>query len=146
MTMRRVNQITAVVILIPSVYLEWSAFDLHYYTHMGPGPGFFPVWLAAILCVLAIVMFLTATFGRPAGEVPEASVAFLPDREGRLRIAIVTLMLGGCAFLLERIGFGLAMFVMNATVLWTLGVRSIPRYSPFRSPAASASNTCSPRG
>ena len=126
MTMRHVYQITSVLIFIPSLWLVREALNLHYYTSMGPGPGFFPFWLALILGGLAILMFANATFGAAARTLAQTRADDLfPDRPGLLRLAIILMALGANAFLLERIGFGLTMFIMNVVVLRTLGIRSV---------------------
>jgi putative tricarboxylic transport membrane protein len=49
--MRLIYVPISLAFLALSVYVMFGAFDLDYYTPIGPGPGFFPFWLAAILAV-----------------------------------------------------------------------------------------------
>ena len=125
MTQRNIYQITALVILLPSVWLTFRALDLHYYTSMGPGPGFFPFWLALILSILAALMLVQATLSTSTEDRVTIAADNYPDAAGWLRLVAILAALGATAFLLERIGFGLTMFVMNVVVLWVLGTRSI---------------------
>jgi len=125
MTTQRLYQITSVVIFVASLLLLRGALELHYYTPMGPGPGFFPVWLASILAILSVLTFLQATFGEWARELAQTGADFVADREGLVRLAVIPLALIGAAFFLERAGYGITMFVMNVVVLWALGTRNI---------------------
>jgi putative tricarboxylic transport membrane protein len=117
MTMRRVHQVAALTILALGAFLLQGALDLHYFTSIGPGPGFFPVWLAAILCLLAALMFLGATFGK----TETAPADLFPSRSGVLRVGAVIAALAGAALLLDRIGFSPTMLLMNLFVLLALG-------------------------
>jgi putative tricarboxylic transport membrane protein len=119
-TMRPVYQIVASVIFFAGLLLVRGSLDLRYYTSMGPGPGFFPFWLSVILTVLAVAMFLKTTFTKSPDEAPSN---LFPDLGGVLRIVTVPMALGSVALLLERVGFGPAMFVMNIFVLFTLTKR-----------------------
>lgn len=121
-TMRRVYQVAALVIFILGALLLRGSLDLHYYTSMGPGPGFFPFWLSLILAMLAALMFFEATFTKLPDEAPSD---LFPDRAGLLRIAAIPVALGSVALLLERIGFGPAMFLMNMFVMLVLTKRHL---------------------
>ncbi len=50
--------------------------------------------------------------------MPRTAIPTQPDGS---RLVAILVALGATAFLLERIGFGLTMFVMNVVVLWALG-------------------------
>jgi putative tricarboxylic transport membrane protein len=117
MTMRRVHQVASLAILALGAFLLQGALGLHYFTSIGPGPGFFPVWLSIILCALACLMFLTATFG----ATTPAPADLIPDAGGVLRIGAVVVALAGTALLLTRIGFAPTMLLMNLFVLVALG-------------------------
>lgn len=119
-SMPRLYQVTALVIFIAGLLLVYGSLNLRYYTSMGPGPGFFPFWLSLILVFLAVLMFLQATFTKS----PEnASGNIFPDRDGILRIAVIPLALIAVALLLERIGFGPTIFLMNMFVMRALTKR-----------------------
>lgn len=55
--MTRPYQITATVCVLFAVFVVRESVKLKLYTAMGPGPGFFPLWLSMFFGVLAVVMF-----------------------------------------------------------------------------------------
>lgn len=125
MTTQRVQQIGSIVLFVAGLLLLRGSIDLHYYTSMGPGPGFFPFWLSVILVILSVLNFAQVTFGEQARELARASVEFMEGRGGVMRFAVIPLALAGTAFFLERAGYGITMFIMNVVVLWVLGARNI---------------------
>jgi len=118
--MKRPYQVTGVVFLLLAAFIAYEALKLRYYTHLGPGPGFFSWWLSLILGGLAIVMILQAMFGR--SEAMPAD--FFADRIGYLRIGAVVLALVATIYLLEPLGFSLTMFAVCAFLLYALGRQS----------------------
>jgi hypothetical protein len=115
--MRRPYQITSILLLGMSVFLVREALKLRYYTPLGPGPGFFPLWLAGLLAVLAAAMFWQATFRAPE-PMPDG---FFADRGGYLRIGAVLGALVWVIALLDFLGFCLAMLGFYAFLLFVLG-------------------------
>lgn len=119
--MRRPYQLTALILLGLAAFVARESLRLRFYTSLGPGPGFFPFFLALLLAVLAVVMGLQATLGR--GEPrPED---FFASRTGYLRMASVLVMLGAIAGLLQPLGFRLTMLGAILCLLWALGRPSL---------------------
>lgn len=115
--MKRPYQITSVVLLGMAALLAREALKLRYYSPLGPGPGFFPLWLAVLLAILAIAMFWQATFRRPEA-MPDG---FFADRGGYLRIGAVLAALLGVIVLMDAVGFCLVMLGFYAFLLLALG-------------------------
>ncbi|MBS1115750.1 MAG: hypothetical protein H6Q87_134 [candidate division NC10 bacterium] len=115
--MRRPYQITSIVLLGLSAFLAREALRLRYYTPLGPGPGFFPLWLAVLLAVLAAAMFWRATFRTPE-PMPDG---FFADRRGYLRIGAVLGALALVIALLDSLGFCLVMLGFYTFLLLVLG-------------------------
>ena len=69
-TVQRAHQITGVVFLLIAAFLGYHAVKLRYYTPLGPGPGFFPIWLCAILGLLAVTLFFQARLATPEPHGP----------------------------------------------------------------------------
>ncbi|NVO12624.1 MAG: tripartite tricarboxylate transporter TctB family protein [Rhodoplanes sp.] len=117
MTMRRPYQIAGSLFLLMAVLVGWQSLTMKFYTHLGPGPGFFPFWLAVALGVVSIVMIAQSTFG-PSEPMP---ADFRPTRGGVLRMATVVVTLAATAALLEPLGFRLTMFAALLFLLAALG-------------------------
>jgi putative tricarboxylic transport membrane protein len=87
---------------------------------LGPGPGFFPLWLAGIGASLSLLLaFETAR--QPADD---ATASLVPDRAATLRIACVLVMLALAAASLNELGWRLTALVTTAFLLPALGARS----------------------
>jgi len=115
--LKRLHQVTAVILLVVSAFLGWEAGKLQFYTPVGPGAGFFPLCLAIVLAVLSIAMF-AQTLSGPAEPLPED---FSPGRKGAIRVAVI---LGGLVFFvaaLTPLGFRLTTFILSMVLIHALG-------------------------
>lgn len=121
MSMRRPYQITATVLLFLAGFTAFESLQLRYYSKLGPGPGFFPFWLAVLLGVLAITILLQATFGQPEPMPSD----FFASRTGYIRMGAVVLALVGTIMLMEPLGFRLTMLAMYVFLLYTFGQRGL---------------------
>jgi len=117
MTMRRPYQITGIVLLLLAGFVAVESLRLRYYTSLGPGPGFFPFWLAVILGGLAVVMLLQAGLGRPDPMPAD----FSASRGGYLRMGAVVAAMVATTLVLEPLGFCLTMLAVYLFLLLTLG-------------------------
>ncbi len=115
--MRRTYQITGALLAVLAAYVGHEALALRYYSSLGPGPGFFPFWLALILGIMALAMVAQATLGRPEPMPTD----FYADRGGYLRMGAIVLSLLAVALLLERLGFRITMFAVYLFLLLALG-------------------------
>ncbi len=121
MTMRRAYQITGAVLLLFAGFVAAESLNLRYYTSLGPGPGFFPFWLAVVLGALAVAMLLQATLGQPEPMPSD----FFSSRSGYMKMGAVALSLVGTALVLERLGFCLTMLAVYLFLLCALGRRGL---------------------
>ena len=117
--MRRTYQITGLVFLVLAAFLGYHAWGLSYYTPLGPGPGFFPRWLCLLLALLAVVVFLQATFRQP-DALPQD---FFAPASGYKRIAAILIALFAVAGMMPTVGFRLTMMVFYLALLFLLGRR-----------------------
>lgn len=117
--MRRSHQITGVVVLLVAGFLGYHAWRLAYYTPLGPGPGFFPLWICILLALLATFVVVNATFREPSA-LPEDFFATAPAYR---RIAAVLIALFAVANLMPILGFRLTMLAFYIALLSLLGRR-----------------------
>lgn len=115
--MKRPYQITAVVFFLFAAFIAQQSVELKYYTTLGPGPGFFPFWLAIMMMALAGLMFYQATFGRP-GPMPDD---FWASRGGYLKALAVIVSIIFVVVTMDNLGFRLVMAIFFAFLLLTLG-------------------------
>jgi hypothetical protein len=114
---RTANTVVAGVFIALGFLMAFDASRMRYYSSLGPGPGFFPLWLGG---ALTLVSFLWLVQVRRAPAQPEISNLW-PGRSGMLRIAGVLGSLAFVAFTIDLIGFRLSMFAMLGFLLLTLG-------------------------
>lgn len=117
--MRRVYQITGAVFLLVAAFLGYHAVGLRYNTPLGPGPGFFPVWLSLLLGLLGIGVLLRASLARPE-PLPED---FIAPRSGYARMAAVLVALLAVPLVMPVLGFRLTMLGFYLALLSVLGRR-----------------------
>ncbi len=104
-----------------SVFVMGGAFDLEYYTPLGPGPGFFPFWLAACLAFVTI-LWLIQVYRRPSEPLP---AGFFPAKGAAVRLASILGILILFVVLGEYLGFRIAMLGFLLFLLSILGHRSV---------------------
>lgn len=119
--MQRVNQCIGIVFLLAAAFLAWHAVGLVYYSRLGPGPGFFPLWLCGLLAALSVAVFVQASFAAPE-RLPGD---FFTTRANYLRIAAVIVALLAMALVMRPIGFRFAMLGFFLAMLPLLGRRNI---------------------
>jgi putative tricarboxylic transport membrane protein len=115
--MKRVFQTAGLCFLGLSAFVVWESWDLEYYTNLGPGPGFFPLWLGVVMGALSLV-WLVQVFAQKRGS---EGAAILPERAGIVRILSTLTALVGTAGLMNLLGFQLTMFLFLVFLLKGLG-------------------------
>ena len=118
--MRLVYLMIGLGFLAVSGYAMVGAFALEYYTPIGPGPGFFPFWLAASLAAVT-VLWLVQIRLKPRKPLPEG---FLPNKRSAVRVISV---LGGMVLFVllgEVLGFRITMMGFLLVMLYAAGRQS----------------------
>jgi len=115
--------VTALSFLL-CLLVAWQAWKLSLVDRLGPGPGFFPFYLALIGTVLSAVIFVhaTRTAAAPADDAPDGTV-FPHERDAVLRLVAIIGVTAVAAGLMEPLGFRLAMLVFVVALLLGLGAR-----------------------
>jgi putative tricarboxylic transport membrane protein len=119
--MRQGRLIATAAMLAFCLFALWQSLLLPMMDRLGPGPGFFPFWLALIGVVLAIALLIT-TF-REASEPVDPEVRILPHGPGAKRWLAIVVLLAIATAAMEIVGFRLAMLGFNAALVIALGER-----------------------
>lgn len=119
--MRQGRLIATGAMLAFCLFALWQSLLLPLMDRLGPGPGFFPFWLALIGIVLAIALLVT-TF-REAADPADATTRILPHGPGAMRCLAIVAMLAAVTIVMEYIGFRIAMLIFNAALVIALGDR-----------------------
>jgi len=119
--MKRVFQTAAVFFAALSAFVVWESWNLEYYTSLGPGPGFFPLWLGIAMGGLSLA-WLGGEFSR-SGKPKDR--AFLPPRAGIVRILSILAALAAMAGFMTLLGFQLTMFLFLVFLLMVLGRQAL---------------------
>jgi putative tricarboxylic transport membrane protein len=119
--MKRAWQLASAVFLAFSAFVLYTSFEYRYFDRLGPGPGFFPLWLSGIAAVLSAVLFLQVTLGRV--PLPSAE-GLIPTRAGARRVLLILAGLVAALVLLEPLGFRLTMLAFMLFLPLALGIRN----------------------
>jgi len=119
--MKRLYQGAALLFLGLGIFMIWESWHLKYYTKLGPGAGFLPFWVGAVLTVLSLIWLGQVSF-QSVGGMPGD---FIPDRKGSLRLISIVTALVACTLLLNSLGFSLTTLAFLVFLLCMLGRPSV---------------------
>ena len=121
--MRQGRLVATGVMLVLCLLAAWQSYLLPLTDRLGPGPGFFPFYMALIGVALAIGL-LVVTRREPA-DAPAADGAerILPLGPGSSRWFAIVALLAAAAAVMEFVGFRVTMLVFNAALAIALGER-----------------------
>lgn len=120
--MARAYQYTSLILLLFGVYVVYASLQLRYFTHLGPGSGFFGVWLGGLLVIFSSMFFLQNTMSRWR---PRASLELLPPAHARLNVLVTLLMLCAIVVFLPLLGYQVSMLVFVFVILTVVGRQSM---------------------
>ena len=119
--MKRAWQIACIAFLALSIFMIVLSFEYPYHDKLGPGPGFFPVWLSVITGALSLALFFQTTWGKSATD---ATAGHFPERQGFVRIMVIMVALVACLALLDPLGFRISLFLFLLFLPFGLGMRN----------------------
>ncbi len=125
--MKRGWIVASVAFLALFLFAIWQSRSLPFLDDLGPGPGFFPVWLAGLGAILSVLLVIESV--RTIPDTPGESL--WPDRPAMFRILSVIIVLCAAAALLDILGWRLTAFGVAVLLLPALGVRSPLTIVPF---------------
>lgn len=119
--MRQGRLIATGAMLAFCLFALWQSLLLSLTDRLGPGPGFFPFWLALVGIVLAVALLISTAREPRAPEGDDTRV--LPHGAGGLRWLAIVVLLAAATAAMSIVGFRIAMLVFNAAMLIALGER-----------------------
>jgi putative tricarboxylic transport membrane protein len=119
--MKRIYQGAGLCFVALSAFVVWESWDLEYYTKLGPGPGFFPLWLGVVMGALSLAWLAQVFMGKGGPE----DAAILPERAGIVRILSTLAALAAMAGFMNLVGFQLTMFLFLVFLLKGLGRQAL---------------------
>jgi putative tricarboxylic transport membrane protein len=125
--MKRAENLAASIFIVLGLFVIKGATSLIYMTDIGPGPGFFPLWLGVLITSLGSILILQNTFSKKNSDttINESDGPLWPGVAGAIRVGIVIFALLSVTFLITRIGFVMSMFILISTLLYTLGKQKV---------------------
>ena len=121
--MARGYQVASVVFLLLGLFVVWQSSQLRYFSRLGPGPGFFGVWLGGLMALLAVIMLVRNTL--PRWRTDE-TLDLLPPAEVRVRLLATVASLGVVVVALPFLGFRLTILGLSLFLLAFVGRQSWP--------------------
>jgi len=119
--------VASVAFLVLFCATIWLSVSLPFIDELGPGPGFFPIWLAGIGAALSLLL-IAETVRAPA-DAAEASL--MPDRAALFRVGSIIVMLAVGALVLDWLGWRITALIVTGLLLPALGARSPLVVIPF---------------
>lgn len=119
--MRQGRLIATGAMLAFCLFALWQSLLLSLTDRLGPGPGFFPFWLALIGIVLAVALLITTA--REPRDPSDGENHILPHGPGALRCLAIVALLAAATVAMAVVGFRISMLVFNAALVIALGER-----------------------
>jgi putative tricarboxylic transport membrane protein len=104
----------SVVLIALGLFVAVSALELSYYTPVGPGPGFFPLWLGIVLMALALASLVLSFVSKVP---PVFEEAIIPEPRAGIAMAINFAMVAFFGLTIVPLGFVPSMFVVLLVLL-----------------------------
>lgn len=113
--MRKADQITGIVMLVFSITVAYSSWQMPQRVEFGPGMGFLPFWLAVIMTVLSAWLFIDASVRKRKSAAPTGNP--FPAPRALLNVVLVIAGLGVYVAIIERAGFAVSTVLFIAFLL-----------------------------
>ncbi|MEZ5849749.1 MAG: tripartite tricarboxylate transporter TctB family protein [Hyphomicrobiaceae bacterium] len=119
--MKRGWQLASLGLMALFAYAIWLSANLPLIDELGPGPGFFPLWLGIIGLLLGTILIVQVT--RAPDDGPSVA-ELMPDAAAFFRIGAIIVVLAFVTLGFEQVGYRITAFVFSIAVLLALGARS----------------------
>jgi putative tricarboxylic transport membrane protein len=120
--MRQGRLVATGAMLAFCLFALWQSLLLSLTDRLGPGPGFFPFWLALLGIVLSLALIVWI-WREPRPSATEEEARILPHGWGARRCFAIVALLAAVTIAMELVGFRLSMLAFNAALVIALGER-----------------------
>ena len=121
--MQKAERVVAALCVILGLGIVWQAWGMEYLTSIGPGPGFFPLWLGLLLTGLSAAWLLSVMWR----STDPCARRFLPEGRGLRRIVLIIAAIIAVGLAMESIGFQLSMGALRPLpIALPVGDRHLP--------------------
>lgn len=129
----RLSMAMAVLVVLVGAAALVASRELEYWTALGPGPGFFPMWLGGLLCAFGAVWLVQLWRRRrrfeadapAAAETDPAAAEEAPPEYSLRTVVAILVSLCALAATLEVLGYQLSMLLFLLFHLLVLGRRRL---------------------
>ncbi len=116
--MVRANRIAAIVFLLGGLFVGRDATTYNLWSDFGPGPGFWPLWLAAAWIVLAVLWYLESGKG-------DARQPYADSLMAGLRPWVVMGIFLAYLLIVDKVKFLPATFFFLMAIIWLFERRGL---------------------
>lgn len=101
--MRRADQITGIVMLVFSLTVAYTSWQMPQRVEFGPGMGFLPFWLAVLMAILSVLLLFDASVRKSASTGNP-----FPAPQALRNVGMVIAGLGVYIAVLDTVGFAVS--------------------------------------
>ncbi len=116
--MARAYQVVSVLFLLLGLFVLYESLQLRYFTMLGPGSGFFGVWLGSLMAALAVLFFVRNSVPQWRRDEP---IDLIPGSLAGFRLAVTLALLALTVVLLPILGFRLTVLGLALILLTVVG-------------------------
>ena len=112
--MRRADIAGGLIFVAVGMAIVWQSVPLGYWTRMGPGPGFVPLWSGVVIALGGLLLSLQSLRSKESGQSAENGCKMPGIPRSVVLVAVLTVC---AAFAMDILGFSLSMFLFLATLI-----------------------------
>jgi putative tricarboxylic transport membrane protein len=115
--------IAGTTLLLLGLWIIYTSLSWKYYTSLGPGPGFFPLWIGVLIAATGVLLAaLNLVLLKRGGEKKEGASGPRLFTAPRLKnVAVMAVALVAATLLLKWLGFVLVIGLFSLLLLQILG-------------------------
>ena len=114
--------LAALFFMVVGAFCLLSGLQLQYYGRLGPGPGYFPIWVGVFQLICASVLAAKHFHWREF-EAKQKQIAFFESKEALIRVFIICSTMPMLTVCLDEFGYRVSIFVFASALPNLIGSR-----------------------